>query len=129
MKITKSKLMSYLKDLDTFEKMSIISGIKGLTGYFEDFEVFENDEEFFNIFFADKPLEVARAIFFGDYNYNDDFVCFNAYGNLKTYDIFEYDNTFISCYLEDVADWLLENVDQWDYLDIDLSDYEEEENE
>lgn len=127
MKITKSKLMNYLKDLDAFEKMAIINGINGLTGDFEDFAVYENNEEFFDMYFADKPLELARAIYFGNYNYHDDFVCINVYGNLKTYDIFNYENTFIDYYMEDVADWLLRNVNEWDYLDIDLSDYEEEE--
>lgn len=51
---------------------------------YDDNEIFDNDEEFFNMFFEGKPMEVARATFYGNYNFSHDFVKFNGYGNLES---------------------------------------------
>ncbi len=49
-----------------------------------DSEIYRNDEDFFNTFFEGRPQEVARAISFGEYEYQADWVKFNGYGNLET---------------------------------------------
>jgi hypothetical protein len=53
-------------------------------GYIDN-EIFVNDEEFFNTFYDGKPMEVARATFYGDYNFSHEFVVFNGYGNLDSF--------------------------------------------
>jgi hypothetical protein len=50
-----------------------------------DDEIFYNDEEFFNTFFDGKVLDAVRAVSYGEYNYNDNFVMFNGYGNLESF--------------------------------------------
>lgn len=50
----------------------------------DNLEYWENDEEFFNTFFEGKPMEVARATYYGDYRFMDEYVKFNAYGNLES---------------------------------------------
>ena len=52
-------------------------------GSLEDYCYEINDEDFFNVHFTE-PMEAVRAAYFGEYNYSDDYVRFNAYGNLKS---------------------------------------------
>ena len=51
---------------------------------FENLTVWENDEEFFQMFFEDRVLEAVRAVSYGDYNYMDKYVRVNGYGNLES---------------------------------------------
>lgn len=48
-----------------------------------DDEIFSNDEEFFSTFFPD-TMEAVRAVCFGEYRYQDEWVTFNGYGNLES---------------------------------------------
>lgn len=62
----------------------IVREMNSWDGSFEQFDVWENDEEFFNTFFEGKPLEAVRATFYGDFRYMDEYVRFNGYGNLES---------------------------------------------
>ena len=53
-------------------------------GSLEDYCYESNDEDFFEVHFGNNPMEAVRAVCFGEYNYSDDYVRFNAYGNLKS---------------------------------------------
>lgn len=53
-------------------------------GYDADF--YENDEEFFNMMYHDNLGEMARAIYFGNYRYHDEYIRLDAYGNIQTLD-------------------------------------------
>ena len=77
------ELIKYLKD-NTNLLLEMVKDINGYNGCFEHLEYWENDEVFFNTFYYHNPMEVARAVFYGDYNFNDDYVRINAYGNLET---------------------------------------------
>lgn len=57
----------------------------------EEFEYWDNDEDFFSTFFNDNPMEVARSVQYGNYNYNDDFVSFDGYGNLESISRYDLD--------------------------------------
>lgn len=48
-----------------------------------DDEIFSNDEEFFSVFFSD-TMSAVRAVCFGEYRYQDEWVKFNGYGNLDS---------------------------------------------
>lgn len=52
-------------------------------GSLEEYCYEVNDENFFNVNFTE-PMEAVRATYFGEYQYSDDYVRFNAYGNLKS---------------------------------------------
>jgi anaerobic ribonucleoside-triphosphate reductase len=73
---------------------------------YQDNEIYENDEEFFNMFFEGKPMEVARATFYGDYNFGHDYVIFNGYGNLETF------NTMTVDRLVDSMETMAEQIDE-----------------
>ena len=71
-----------LNDLDTLK--DVVRELNSWNGCLDYLEVYENDEEFFDMFFEGRSAEVARAIYYGDYNYNDEYVKFNAYENLES---------------------------------------------
>jgi len=51
-----------------------------------DNQIFDFDDDFFNIYFDGKPMEAARAASFGQVNWSDDYIKFNGYGNLESID-------------------------------------------
>jgi hypothetical protein len=57
-----------------------------------DDQVFSNDEDFLNTFFYNNPDSLARAISYGEYHYSHNFVRFNGYGNLESFDYFDTDD-------------------------------------
>lgn len=73
----------------------------------------ENDEEFFNTYFYNKPDEAVRATYYGDYNYMDDYVRFNAYGNLESCSELEYEKE-LENYKEEIIDAYYENINEMD---------------
>ena len=88
-------LREYL--LNNFNELEIlVQMLNNYNGSFEHLMVWENDEEFFETFFPDNPMEAVRSAVYGHYNYNDKFVKFNGYGNLESLTEVDYK-------------WLLEN--------------------
>ena len=88
-------------------------------------EIHSFDEEFFETYFSN-PMDAARSTFFGKIKYwTDEYIKFNAYGNLESMD--EYDVLQeIDYYLEEIFD----NTDTWeDYIDNEEEEEEEEEEE
>lgn len=59
-------------------------------GSLEDYCYEINDEDFFNVHFTE-PMEAVRAAYFGEYQYSDDYVRFNAYGNLKSVSTWDFE--------------------------------------
>lgn len=81
--------------------------------YDED-EVFDNTDDFFDEHF-DKPSDVVRAISYGCYNYDDNYVWFDGNGNLKSSDDVE-DMPMVSA--KTMGEWF---IDEWN----EISDIEE----
>lgn len=97
------------------ELRQAVHEVNSWNGDLEEFVWMENDEYFFDTYFEGKPNEAVRAVCFGDYNYNDEYVQFDGYGNLKTAN--EY--TIVKEMREDV-DHITKTVIEHAY-DIDLS--------
>ena len=68
------------------ELVEVVQVINCYNSSLDFLDYWDNDEEFFNTFFFNNPMELARAIYYGDYNYCDEYVKFNGYGNLETTD-------------------------------------------
>lgn len=64
--------------------ISVVQELNGWNGCLDWLEFWENDGYFFDCVFENK-LDVARAICYGDYNYNDDYVKINSLGNVVSY--------------------------------------------
>jgi hypothetical protein len=106
----------YLKGLSDSELISIHNTYCEYTNNGDD-TIYDNDEDFFNTNFSD-VMRAVRAIFYGEYNYPDDYVKFNGYANLETTnDPSEWIDT------SEVAQFILENER---YFDIELIDEEDE---
>ena len=84
-----------------------------------DDEIYNNDDEFFNTFFESKTPEAVRAVCFGEYRYQDEYVQFNGYANLESFNDAS-DNIDIDL----LAAEILENPQDYD---IELEEEESEE--
>lgn len=102
-------LLSQISDLTTAEKVYLHNAYCQNNQYYDD-EIYENDEEFFNMFFENKPFEAVRSSYFGEYKYSDDFVKFNGYGNLESFGDYSIDNQID---LQSIANDIYENTDYY----------------
>lgn len=108
------------------ELLSIVQDINGYNGSLDHLNFYENDEDFFNAFFSDNPMEVARATFYGNYKYCDQYVRFNGYGNLDSFDDYEIIQE-IKYYIDEVVNNLLECWEELYLSDDQLVELLEEE--
>ena len=85
-----------------------------------DNQIFYNDEEFFEMCFSDRITDLVRAISYGDFEPNQEFIKFDGYGNLETFDN-------VSLYLDAVAiaDDIQENPKNYSHL-IELTSVEDD---
>ena len=83
----KNEIREYLlNNVETL--LDVVSELNSWNGCLENLDFWENDEDFFNTFF-NNPMEAIRATYYGNYNYNDDYVKFNGYGNIDSYSEYE----------------------------------------
>ena len=126
----KEKIREYLLNNEE-TLLDVVSELNSWNGCLENLEFWENDEEFFNTFF-NNPMEAIRATYYGDYNYNDDYVKFNGYGNIDSYSEYERIEE-IKDNIDDIVDNLIEcyyNIyinEELENLILELLEEEEEE--
>ena len=107
------ELKNYL--LDNMEiTREVVEELNNYNNCLCDLIVFDNDEEFFDVFF-DSRLDIVRAICYGNYNYSDEYVNFDGYGNLVSYDEYEYEK-LLTDNINDITNNLIDYIE-----DIDLS--------
>ena len=107
-----------LNDFNTLK--DVVRELNSWNACLDYLEVYENDEEFFDMFFEGRPAEVARAIYYGDYNYNDEYVKFNVYENLESLSEYDYEEM-----LEENIEEITENLIEYaEYISIDSEELE-----
>lgn len=113
------KLKEYLKEeLNTEQLKEMARSVIQYNGALDWLDYWENDEDFFETMFQTKN-EVARAICYGAYNYTDDYVQINAYGNLISVSGWEYEKE-IEDYKEEIIEaWLEVYEEDADWLQND----------
>ena len=122
------KLREYLLN-DVKELRDVVNEINGWNGCLDWLEFRENDEEFFELFYSGiNGLEIARAIYYGDYNYNDDYVRIDGYGNLVSYTEYEMIEE-IKDSIDEIVENLIEHHDNLDLSDDIEEIFEEAEEE
>lgn len=99
----KNYLLKYVNEIG-----DIVSEINSIDGSLDWLEYWDNDEEFFNTFFYNNPTEAVRSAFYGCYNFHDDFVKFDGYGNLQSLNERELENKYKE-YIDDIVKALLEH--------------------
>ena len=97
----------------------IISDINSIDGSLDYLEYYENNEEFFNTFFYNNPMEAVRSEFYGDYHYCDKYVKFDGYGNLKSVDDYGLEKEY-KYYIDDITKSLLEHYQEMIICDNEL---------
>lgn len=117
-KVKYDDMINYLKEhVDTLKDM--VNEVNSYNGALEGYVWYSNDEYFYEEFFNSKD-EVARAVYYGgnDYCYTDDYVRFDAYGNLETTNEWQIEEDLkdgaeeiLDAFLEEYAD---DNVGMWD---------------
>lgn len=125
--MTREELVKVIVDEITIDELgNILNDINSWDGSFEELRFEHNDEDFFNTYFANRIDEAIRAVCYGDYNYTDEYVRFNAYGNLESLDEWQVENEITSNATEIIERYLelLEAEPKYfdpnDYLDTDL---------
>lgn len=103
-------------DLDNSQLRDMVSQVNSYDSSLENLEVYENDDDFFNTYFNNNVIEAVRAVSFGEYNYSDEYVKFNAYGNLESLSEYEY-NELLEEYADEIAERYLELVESGDIED------------
>lgn len=103
---------------DKEKLIEVVSIINRYNGDLDDLDIYENDEEFFEMFFDGNAYRLVQKIFYGDYNFNHKYVRFDGYDNLESFESYEYEEI-----LEDdinrIINSLAENVEE-----INLDEYE-----
>lgn len=113
-------LKEYLKEeLNTEQLKEMARSVIQYNGALDWLDYYENDEDFFNTFYYNNPMEVARAVCYGEYNFTDEYVKINAYGNLTSVSEWEYEKE-IDDYKEEIIEAWLELYEEDDnYLQYD----------
>ena len=84
MEKTKQSVIEFLKNLDS-ENLVNLSNEFSQNNRFFDNEIYINDSEFFELFFANDSYNLAQRICYGNYHTNEHFVKFDGYGNLESF--------------------------------------------
>ena len=97
----------------------IISEINSIDNSLDYLEYYENNEEFFDTFFYNNPMDAVRSSFYGDYHFCDNWVKFDGYANLKSVNDYELENEY-RYYIDDITKSLLEHYEKIDICDKEL---------
>lgn len=116
------------KYLEAFDELSDEQQIQMHNDYcqscdYRDDEIYVNDEDFFDTYFNNKTMDAIRACFYGDYRYSDNYVKFNGYANLESFD---YPDSHIDA--SDIIDDYMENPRNYS-IELEVEEEEEEEEE
>ena len=98
----------------------IIIEINSIDGSLDFLEYWNNDEEFFNTFFYNNPMEAVRSSYYGNYNYCDNWVKFDGYGNLKSVDDYGLENEYKD-YIDDITNSFLQHYQELCITDKELN--------
>jgi len=107
-----SAIVEYLENLSDDELKYVHNQYCQHNSYSDD-EIYDNDDDFFDTFFADRPADAVRSAFFGDYRHGDYYVKFNGYGNLVSANRL---SEFID--IGDIANDILENESEYDNIEL-----------
>ena len=78
-------IRNYVEQLNGDDLTYLLQHMNGYNGCFEEATYYDVDE-FDELLSGRTPMEIARMIFYGDFNPNNEYFRFNAYGNLESAD-------------------------------------------
>lgn len=78
-------MLEKLKEKITIDDLKeMLLSINSYDNRLDNLDYEYNDEDFFNTYYKGNPYELARAIGYGSYDYNDEYVRIDVYGNLES---------------------------------------------
>lgn len=92
--------------------LGIARDINSYDGSLEELDYWENDEEFFNTYYPDKPMDAVRAACYGSYNYMDDYVRIDVYGNLQSVSEMGLEEE-VKAWAADILEQIIDNYDKY----------------
>lgn len=78
-------ISNYVEQLNGDDLTYLLQHMNAYDGCFEEATYYDMDE-FDEFLSGHTPMEIARMIFYGDFNPNNEYFRFNAYGNLESAD-------------------------------------------
>lgn len=109
------EIQNMLLELGDDQLREIAINLNSYNGCLDYLDYYENGEDFFNTFFQTMD-EAVRAVCYGEYNYTDEYVIINAYGNCDSCSEMEY-YSLLEDSVDDIANNLVElwdeGVDDW----------------
>ena len=99
----------------------IIIEINSIDNSLDFLEYWNNDDDFFNDFFYNNPTEAVRSAYYGDYNYCDDYVRFNGYGNLESFNDYDLEKEYKE-YINEIVNALLKHYQEIGITDDNLKE-------
>lgn len=123
--VLNERLFDVITDMDDYELVSLYNEYCDNVGYYDD-RIYDMDE-FDELMDGYSATDLAKRIFFGDFNPNDSYFTFDGYGNLKSIS-YVTDEVCVSDIVEHIIDTEdnLYNDDIQEVLD-DWEDWEEDE--
>lgn len=105
------------------EIKNVIAEVNNWNGSLVSFEVFDNDEYFFNDIFYGSKYELVEKIANGSYRIEDDLVRFDCYGDIESLNRREYEEEL----KENIDEIIEELIDCYDdlvyyYKELNISD-------
>lgn len=115
--MNKEELLDSIKQafIENEDLRSIVMDINSYDGYFDDIQWWDNDEDFFETFFGTAIMDAVRAVCYGEYNYTDEYVKINAYGNLETTN---YIQDELEGYVDDIVEHIIDNWSELNNIDV-----------
>lgn len=107
------QIKDVLVTMETAELIEVNNIFCDLMHYHDDV-IYNHDEDFYSMFFGGNPMESARAAYYGEYNYHHEYVRFNGYGNLETFDYMTVNN--LPDILDNICECINDNFDQFEHL-------------
>lgn len=113
MELSRQAVIDYFENCDSsnfFIAYDLVCAINSYDGSLDEISYYYNDDDFFAMAFGTNVLDAVRAVCYGDYNYSDDYVRFDTYGNLESANMYEIMNMY-SSYKDEIADKIVELAD------------------
>lgn len=105
-------MIEKLKEKLTVEDLKeMLLSINSYDNRLDNLDYQENSEDFFSAYYSNNPYEVARAVYYGDYNFNDEYVKINVYGNLESISEYTF-NDLIEDYKEEILTEYLNIIEE-----------------
>lgn len=110
--MTIEQIIEAINEMDTNEIFDLNNTFCDEANYFDDV-IYCNDDDFFDMAFSSK-MEAVRAAVYGNYSYHHDFVKFDGYGNLESFDRLTADN--LPDMVQNIAEYIHDNFEAFEYL-------------